>query len=185
VNKKWVFKELVKNDEDVIGLVAYALYKGEKSRLANSLRLDGQTEINITAELNVFHEQTISSQRLSKFKEQADKLFSGIINDIEEDLQKTYVKNEEDLQKTYTKKEKNLEKDVKKKFRAQFDALVVKETSMLMRVWNFFCSGAGPLFSSLIISALVFGLIIPLTSPEAIDTFAAILFEHITGKKPL
>ncbi|MBG3130705.1 hypothetical protein I4674_13025 [Proteus mirabilis] len=37
-SKKWVFRELVKNENDYQGLLAYACYKMEKDKLAQDLR---------------------------------------------------------------------------------------------------------------------------------------------------
>ncbi|HAY93859.1 hypothetical protein [Shewanella sp.] len=58
--KKWVYSELVQHDNDVLGIVAYALYKKDKHETATQYRNEGRDEEFIAARISEFHDQVAS-----------------------------------------------------------------------------------------------------------------------------
>lgn len=80
--KKWVFRELVANNGDMEGLIAYALYKFEKDQIASRMREDGVDDLDVDRRLREFHDQTLmSSDRLESYKEKATKKIYDSIQD--------------------------------------------------------------------------------------------------------
>lgn len=67
MEKRWVFQKLVKKMDDgsvdVLGLVAYALYKAKKDEVATALREQGKPEAEIEQRLQEFHDNTLISDK--------------------------------------------------------------------------------------------------------------------------
>ncbi|PSU31726.1 hypothetical protein [Photobacterium lutimaris] len=83
-DKRWVFRELVKGDRHVEGLIAYALYKVEKDRLAERLRAEDKLEDEVEASLKDFHNQVLHSDRMqdSYLKEAVGIVYDSIQESI-------------------------------------------------------------------------------------------------------
>ena len=83
--KKWVFQQLVENDEDFVGFIAYTFYKLQKHDLADSHRSEGKTEDEINAYLTHFHDQTVNNPRaLQDYRDKASTILNDLIDSTEE-----------------------------------------------------------------------------------------------------
>lgn len=99
--KKWVFTEIIEhtpidsNDQDVLGIVAYALYKKDKRDLAESLRLEQVSEEEIQQKLEDFHHQVATiPQRQKRYKDQAETVLIGTIRLM---METSFAKKKEEL----------------------------------------------------------------------------------------
>lgn len=86
--QQWVFEVLVKNDKDMLGLVAYALYKHRKHTLAKDMRSKGKSEPEIQKAVDDFHNHVLQSGMTADFQEQAKKFVSLSYNEIEKELER-------------------------------------------------------------------------------------------------
>ncbi|GHA35963.1 hypothetical protein ACFFLZ_23240 [Photobacterium aphoticum] len=123
MTKRWVFQELVKNQEngnlDVIGYVAYALYKAKKDALATSLRKQNKGEEEIERRLREFHENTvINTQECAELRTRAEQVIGEsiqiAIDDIEKILKQQLEDAKSELISEFDKKKKDLDKDREK-----------------------------------------------------------------------
>lgn len=82
MQKKWVFSSLVTKDDDVVGLIAYALYKHRKDELARGLRAQGKDEEEISTELVHYHDNMVNQQsQLNDWREKASQIIAAIAKD--------------------------------------------------------------------------------------------------------
>ncbi|MCU7974892.1 hypothetical protein L5M43_06310 [Shewanella sp. SW36] len=78
--KKWVYSELVQHDNDVLGIVAYALYKKEKHETATQYRKQGKNEDYIAEQISAFHDQVASvATRQDGYRERAKQVLSATV----------------------------------------------------------------------------------------------------------
>ncbi|WP_323859686.1 hypothetical protein [Xenorhabdus szentirmaii] len=104
-DKKWVFSQLVKDDSDYQGLLAYVCYKQEKDKLASDLRAKGCDEGEIEQRLNQFHDTSLTENQLKTFRQQGLAVMEVITGEIDAQYQKketelkTKHKNEMDRKK--------------------------------------------------------------------------------------
>lgn len=122
MGKRWVFQELVKKQDDgsldVIGYVAYALYKAKKDSLATSLRSQQTPEEEIERRLREFHENTvISSDECSTLRKRAEEVinesFESALADMESTLTSQLETAKNRSESEYQRKLKELEKERK------------------------------------------------------------------------
>lgn len=90
--KSWVFKKLVNDDKDFVGLVAYGFYKFDKSVYAEQLEGQGKPQREIDKALNQMHTQIVSTpSMLDSYRDKAtqfiqvltDAQFNALIADHE------------------------------------------------------------------------------------------------------
>lgn len=86
--QQWVFEVLVKNDKDMLGLIAYALYKHRKHTLAKELRSKNSSEPDIQKAVDDFHNHVLQSGMTAIFQEQAAKFISSAYNEIEKEFER-------------------------------------------------------------------------------------------------
>ncbi|TOE63745.1 hypothetical protein CGJ39_14135 [Vibrio parahaemolyticus] len=111
VGKKWVFRELVKDNRDYLGLMSYALYKHEKDETANGLRENGASDDKVEQTLKDFHDQVLMSPaRLGAYKQRAAGLIDTAIKSSTDKLEAQYNELQEQLKREYVSQHKKLEK---------------------------------------------------------------------------
>lgn len=77
----WIYKKLVTGQHDVLGALAYALYKAEKIAYIDSfLKTSGQHPSD--TELKEFHRVSTLSTRLNAYRDQADALLNVFIDNM-------------------------------------------------------------------------------------------------------
>lgn len=153
-----MYQALVENDNDSIGLIAYAFYKKDKNSLANDLRLNSVDEEEIEKQVQIFHDQALEKGRLDQFKERAsvylEKLTAQIEKDIFTDLSREFEKEREDLIKAHAK----ALKAEKEKIWKGIKEYSIKEKPWYEKLLPWFFSGFPGLTSAFFLSILLLGL---------------------------
>lgn len=181
--RKWVFDELVLDREnDVQGLVAYALYKAHKAEIANSKRDEGLSEEAIEQEVYTFHQNVVSSDLLLKqYRKQAGDLIQEISSQIEEEIRGEYDEKVIRINKHFLDKERQHEKDMEKLINQQNNKIISERKKAvtefvrkvkqrpnernLVRALSWQWNGFSGVFAA-IISALIVGGIIYFNIPD-------------------
>lgn len=177
--KQWVFQRLVKPGDgelNVVGLVAYSLYKAKKDELATGLRKAGEVEEKIQDKLNDYHDNVL----LNKLEQ--DDLITRAESLIDDAISGPYQEMLENLNKEYQKKIDALDEDKKafndslKKLRSKIQA---EEANKLKKAANgyqepgFFVStglwlwgGFAGVAATLLTGVIVYGILAMLGTPE-------------------
>ncbi|MFK3943185.1 hypothetical protein ACI2KC_16110 [Pseudomonas monteilii] len=69
----FIYTELVKNEDDILGIIAYSLYKRQKIEFIKAFKAKHGRDPT-DADLSHFHEVSNSSFQLQAYRDQADKL---------------------------------------------------------------------------------------------------------------
>lgn len=77
-NYNFIYKELVNNDEDLVGMIAYSLYKNEKIKYLQKLKEEKGT----ICEDDVKNFHIVSQLRVKDYEDKAISLFTEVVNDI-------------------------------------------------------------------------------------------------------
>lgn len=89
----FIYSQLVRDSDDLVGLVAYSLYKREKIEFITKFKTDNGADPT-EADLRVFHVTTNTDGRLKGFRDQAEGLLASFSTEIlenqAEDLQNEY-----------------------------------------------------------------------------------------------
>jgi|GEM_PF-1295712 len=89
--EKHVFSELVRNDSDLQDLLAYALYKRKKHKLAVALVAENLDGAQIKQRLDTFRENVLSNEEeLNSFRDVAASLVQDFVNDANKIIQKNF-----------------------------------------------------------------------------------------------
>lgn len=81
MTKQWVFIELVKDDNDLEGLISYAIYKHRKNELAFAEKTKGKSEAEIDSAVRSYHNAVLASKSMQKdFREKAVKIIDVAIS---------------------------------------------------------------------------------------------------------
>ncbi|MBX9835203.1 MAG: hypothetical protein K2X65_03415 [Burkholderiaceae bacterium] len=76
----FIYKKLVQGPDDVVGALAYALYKEEKIAYVIEFQADRQRAPE-DADLQEFHRMTNVPQRIEAYKQQAERLLQEFLDD--------------------------------------------------------------------------------------------------------
>lgn len=80
--RRWVFEELVKDENDFIGLIAYGLYKHKKHELAIYYKSQDRSDEQIALELRKFQEQSLVGDRdIETWRANATSLLATVIEE--------------------------------------------------------------------------------------------------------
>lgn len=115
-NKVWVFRRLTQSNSstapDVVGLIAYSLYKAKKDELAINLRKQGKSESEIDQKLDEYHELTASSDtEIQDLKAKAISVLEKAIEASYQSLERQLNKKIDAEMKIYRRVEESLQKD--------------------------------------------------------------------------
>lgn len=169
MTKKWVFEALVKDDQDSIGLIAYALYKHKKHTLATSLRSEGKDEEHIQQQVQTFHDQTLQNNSLDDYREKAKNFLDKIFDELEENISARFEKEKAQLEKQHKKDLANEKRSLLQK---------IKNYQHANRAWyekagTWLLSGIPGIVSSFLVTCLIIGasvLFIPEDKRQAMLT---------------
>lgn len=175
MSKKWVFEKLVENDQDVKGLIAYALYKNSKHNLAKTLRQEGNTEDYISSQAQTFHDQTVSNQTaLDSYRSQSKIFLDDLIQSIEQHFEQQFSKKLQDEKKSFEEQKRQHAKDCekriikeKKEFIQKIQALELKQLHWTVKLLRWVFSGVPKAIASTLVTILIFGLIVTFSVSEA------------------
>lgn len=146
--KRWVFEALVRDEEDVQGLIAYALYKKSKHELATSLRQQGKSEEEIQKAVGDFHDNVLNSDLLGTYKDRSSRFINSIYQSI-------YQKCQSEVLKNYNKiKNDDLRKFIKSAEKHAKDQLTKKDI-----LWDQFFSAFSSAVWTIIISIAFIGAV--------------------------
>ncbi|WP_392385082.1 hypothetical protein [Marinomonas primoryensis] len=152
LDKKWVFKELVKDDRDFVGLLAYAMYKHKKHTLASTLRDKGNSEDVIIQRTQDFHDNALDSNSLRVYQEEAKTYLNSLIANIEQEHKTRFEKEkntlEAKLKADLRKQKKELIDDISK-YKAQ-------DTNWPYRIFVWILSGMPSAVAAIIITLVVY-----------------------------
>ncbi|WP_051201904.1 hypothetical protein [Ferrimonas senticii] len=172
--KEWVFLQLTDVQDDspeIVGLIAYSLYKKQKSNLAVSLRSEGESEVKIQRRLGYFHDDILrDSDRQDELKRRAETLLLETIEHVEAQLRdkvfqpqlQAAQKRNEDLDSKLKRERVRHQEDLKAagaKAVAEFVEKIadhnVSEKSFGRKGWDWLWNG----FAGVVAGALTIGII--------------------------
>lgn len=96
----YIYSKLVKNNNDLVGLIAYALYKQHKIEFIESFKANNNQQDPSEADFNSFYIGTCTQSSLSNYRDEAQNLLEKItlaaareeINEFEESMLRDYKK---------------------------------------------------------------------------------------------
>ena len=147
-SKKWVFRELIKDENDYQGLLAYACYKIEKDKLAQDLREINKSDEEVEKALEQFHNASVTKGQLEEFKKKGlgvmtvltEKLDEELINKHDDELQNLKSQHQSALKqkdaahnKELIQAKKTAKSEAKKELLAQIQSHSVSEISIIKK----------------------------------------------------
>ncbi|CAH1592703.1 hypothetical protein DC915_RS03285 [Vibrio parahaemolyticus] len=182
MEQRWVFQKLVKKPTDgsldLIGYIAYALYKAKKDELATNLRESNTPEDIIDRRLKEFHDNTLLTPReCDSLRENAEQILnSGIdaaLSSLEETLNNDMTIAIDKVKNDFARKESQLQKErteFEKKRQSTRTALRKEESRKLLaaakeavlptkreRVIDWVLNGFSGIVATFILGVIVFG----------------------------
>ncbi|AJJ21253.1 hypothetical protein [Yersinia intermedia] len=85
-SKKWVFRELIKDENDYRGLFAYTCYKIEKDKLAQDLREAHKSDDEVERALEQFHNASVTTGQLEEFKKKGLGVMAAVTEVLDAEL---------------------------------------------------------------------------------------------------
>lgn len=128
--KKWVFAEMVKGEQDTVGLIAYALYKYRKHQLAHSLLEKGESDESIRQQMQIFHDQTLLSSGIQTYQDKAKVFLDWLIKENERTLQHEHQQFLEALERDNRKALDQLQRQHQQALEDQQQILQQREQSL-------------------------------------------------------
>ncbi|PNL49806.1 hypothetical protein CEP63_011515 [Proteus mirabilis] len=165
-SKKWVFRELVKNENDYQGLLAYACYKMEKDKLAQDLREANKSEEEVEKDLEQFHNASVTKGQLEEFKKKGLKIMTALTEELDEGLinkhsdeihvlkeqhQQVIKYKEKQYKKTLEKEIKIARTNIKKELLEKMQEYSLSKTSTFIKVLKWIWNGFQSVFAILIL----------------------------------
>jgi len=200
VKKRWVFRELVKDNRDYLGLMSYALYKHEKDETANGLREGGKSDEYVDQALENFHDQVLMSPaRLNAYKQRAATLIDTALKESTANFEAKYSELEKQLKEEYASKHKELEqsrtaldlreKDLRKtekKMRTEvvndikLSAQKYEPPGFWVGLFKWLISGFSGVAASVLVMVITFGLL-TLGDPDSKHQLAVSFLKGLVG----
>ena len=196
-HKKWVFTELVKDPNDPMQLIAYAMYKADKDDHANQCRNRQMSELQITAELESYHDGIAHSRRkLNDYQDKARRMIDEVIQSVNDGVVYHYSKKIDELTTAHNKEKHALvqahQKEIKKTWK-DWTARAEKFTAHLKQdpwYWHipkvflkWVVSGIPGLLATVFTTVLIVGVVSIFTT-NSIDTTKKALFKGIDTLLP-
>jgi len=143
-NKKWVFDLLVKDQNDTLGLLAYAIYKHRKSGVAKGMRQAGRKEEDIKQAMKNFHDMAVDGgDQLNDYKKEAVRLLDVLEQKLTEQMNKQHTKE-------ITQKRNEIFKKIQH--------YSINEQSYGRRLWNWLIGEIPKAIASFILTIMLLGL---------------------------
>lgn len=164
MSKRWVFTELVKDNRDHIGLIAYALYKVDKNELAESLRAQGFSSEIIDIKVKEYHDNIVEmSTTQHRYRENAERVMIELLTEMESKIFPDFQGQITKLQKQMEAKDKKHQKDLAKAKWAGVQSFYEaycdsdKGKSKLLLSWFWLWNGFSGVLATIIVAILVYG----------------------------
>lgn len=159
---QWVYKKIVKNDKDFVGLIAYGLYKRRKSELAGTYRKSGISEDEITKKLKDFHDQEVQgNSALEAYRHSAERLLSDMLT-------------------------KNHEAAKQEAFECMLDAAEnsqISSTPWYRKMYKWLFSGVPSAVATIFLTALIFGALAFVSAPTEKGKLASSVVNKALGEE--
>ncbi|MBP2167417.1 hypothetical protein J2125_000609 [Erwinia toletana] len=133
-----MFKELVSNDHDYQGLLAYACYKLEKDKLARDLINAKKTADDIANALKQFHAVSVTQGQLEKFREKGLAVMTALTESLDQgliDKHKEEINLLEDHYKNVLQQKEQTCKKALGRCKAETKSATQKELLTKMKAW--------------------------------------------------
>lgn len=169
-SKKWVFRELIKDENDYQGLLAYTCYKIEKDKLAQDLREANKSDEELEKALEQFHNASVTKGQLEEFKKKGlgvmtaltEVLDESLINKHNSEIQTLKIQHQNAFKQKDVAHTKALEQavkaaksDTKKEILAKMQAYPLEKASKVTEIAKWILNG----FQSVIaVFILIFAL---------------------------
>jgi hypothetical protein len=83
-----VYESLVTSDKDIVGMLAYAIYKKQKQETVKDYRLNNNGDRPKSTDLESFHKLALQRTQLDMYRKQATELTQGLTNSLLKSKQK-------------------------------------------------------------------------------------------------
>lgn len=90
----FIFSKLVRKPDDLLGLLAYCIYKNEKIEYIKNFEKDHNGKSPSEKELSLFHEMQSSQPSINKYMELANSRMSNVLSQILQDNLDIYKKTQ-------------------------------------------------------------------------------------------
>lgn len=92
----YIYSKLVKDETDIFGHIAYALYKGDKVKFLEKLKADGKEPSE--EDLQPFHQISCLDTTLERYQVQASVIMDAFLNEVlkghKADIEKGYLEEQ-------------------------------------------------------------------------------------------
>lgn len=133
----FIYKQLVKNESDILGNIAYSLYKADKIKFIEDFKAKNGGKEPTEADFQPFHNTCCMDANIKRYKMQSINILKGFLDDT--------------LSATIKQVEKDLENDYKKELMG-----IVGKTTVKSFSWNVLQNIVGAFAFMLIMCAIVF-----------------------------
>ncbi|BBG60198.1 hypothetical protein PROVRUST_06365 [Providencia rustigianii DSM 4541] len=176
MSKRWVYRELVKGQDDTQGFLAYSLYKFEKNEFAEGLRVNGMDEESIVTELDTFHRQTVNTPaRIEGYREKAKIIIANIFDQLEVQIRYGYEVQLDGANEQANKIERLTNEIDQLKSAHEQELIEAREAAILhfyrtvaiqygnkqnrfLRVMQWLWNGFAGVFAAILFAVLIYGL---------------------------
>lgn len=153
MEKRWVFETIVEDDQDVVGLIGYALYKYKKYELAQSLRKQGCPEDQIQDQVQTFHDHFLLNNSVNDYRNKATNFLDNVYKKMEDGLKQAFDEKKDKLEKQYNKDLGKARRDFIKSVQ-EYERF---NKTWPEKIWSFLISGIPGIVSSFIVTSLIIG----------------------------
>lgn len=182
--KKWVFKLLVKDDKDFVGLVAYSLYKHRKNEIAEDHRSSGMLEAEISTKLQAFHdESTVGATAINQYRERGKAILEDIIAQAEERRDAIHQSTLAQLKKEHAKELSKCHKKAMDEIAAAASVTKNSKDHWLRKTALWLISGMPGAVSTVVLVVVIYGLMALFSSDEKRKEIAANGVNTVLGDK--
>lgn len=165
LSKRWVFTELVRDDKDHAGLIAYALYKVEKNQLAESLKTQGFSSSHIDSKVKEFHDSVVEIPKTkSRYRQEAEDVMRSLLTNMENRIRPEFQGQIAKLQKQMVEKDKKHALELAKAKRLGvelfYDTYCAGDKdgkSKWILSWLWLWNGFSGVFAAIIVAVVVYG----------------------------
>lgn len=133
----FIYKQLVKDESDIVGNIAYSLYKADKIKFIEDFKAKNGGKEPTEAEFQPFHDICCMDANINRYKMQALNILQGFLDDT---LSATTRQIEQDLESNYKKELMG----------------IVGKTTVKSFSWNVFQSVVGAFVFMILMCGIVF-----------------------------
>lgn len=187
LSKRWVFTELVHDDNDHVGLIAYALYKVEKNQLAEELKKQGYSSSHIDTKVKDFHDSVVDIPKTkSRYRQEAEDvmrlLLAKMENRIRPEFQGQIAKLQKQMKEKDSKHAAELAKAKRLGVESFYDTYCAgnkegKSKWILSALWLW--NGFSGVFAAIIVAVFVYGIAAQFVSSDKRDDILSSAADNI------